>query len=121
MNEIERHQASLKSLIVVQAASVALALIALYTFPIPEEVTAALTVMDEINPPKFGFWAFMNGLLILATIGLWGWSLWELYHLNQEGFIKFVWSTVLGFVCTFTNGGESVSYTHLTLPTNREV
>jgi len=106
MTEVKQHQDSLKFLVIVQAASLAFGLIALFSFPVPEEITAALTVMEELEPSEFGFSMFVGLSLILVTMILWVWSLWQLYHLNQKGFTKFVWATVLGFIGSFTAGGD---------------
>ena len=38
-----------------------------------------------------------------------------------EGFVSRANSSEVGAVCVFSEHAESVSYTHLTLPTNREV
>jgi hypothetical protein len=108
MTEVKQHQDSLKFLVIVQAACLLFGLIALFSFPEPEEITAALTVMEELEPSEFGFSMFVGLSLILVTMILWVWSLWQLYHLNQKGFTKFVWAMVLGCIGSFmTDGGWS--------------
>ncbi len=105
MTEVKIHQDSLKFLVVVQAACILLGLVATFSFPVPEEIEAALTVMEELGPSEFGFSMFVGISSLLLFMILWVWSLWQLYHLNQKGFTKFAWAMVLGFIGSFMAGG----------------
>ncbi|HCO23448.1 MAG TPA: hypothetical protein DIT97_10460 [Gimesia maris] len=107
MGQIKQHQASLKFLVITQIVTMVLCLVAVISFPEPEEITAAVTVMEELGEGNSSGWQLFIGLsLFLGFLGLWGWSLWQLYHLNQNGFTKFLGAAVLGLLLNFVIGGS---------------
>lgn len=106
MGQIEQHQASLKFLVIAQVVTWVLNFVAIFSFPEPAEITAALTVMEELGERnQSGWYMFFSLSLFLGFLGLLVWSLWQLYHLNQNGFPKFLGAVVLGLLLNFVVGG----------------
>lgn len=106
MSNIERHQTALRFLVILQGATFILAIASVLAFPEPEEITSALAVMDELDESSWnGVQAFLAIILGLGELVLWAWSLWQLYHLNEKGFLTFLASVGLYLVSSLVFGG----------------
>lgn len=106
MSTIESHQASLRFLVILQVVTAILSVVAFIVFPEPEEITSALAVMEELeDSTSTGWYAFMAVLIILGMLVLWARSLWQLYHLNEKGFVNFLAYTGLSVALLFAFGG----------------
>ena len=105
----KENQNALKSLVICVAVLIPLSVVCGLAISPPEEIRADLVKMDEL--------AFEGSPVVISVISLVGlgsvlivyWSLWQLYHLNQNGFRKLFWAEVIGLFCSWGLGGIWVS------------
>ena len=102
----ERIQTALKYLVIAQVVTFITSFAALRIFPTPEEFVAAEEVRAELGKSGWGigFGLILRGL-DLGAFGLWAWSLWQLYHLDERGFVRFIQATGVMLVLEMIVGG----------------
>jgi len=94
----KKHQNALQSLVICLAVVDVIGVISFMSSSYPEEISAAVTKMDELAleaPPSEIAWEFGLSLVGLGVLVVFYWSLWQLYCLNQKGFVKLFWSEVI--------------------------
>ena len=112
MNQLETHQDALRLLVFVQVVTMVVSLAIPFYVTQPEEIAEAYTVMEELGESTSnGTYMSFAVILFVIFMGLWAWSLVELYQLNEDGFIKFLAATGLGMLLTLVAGGTWESAT----------
>ena len=107
--ELAEIQSVLRYLVLSEIALFVLAIIAMISFPVPPEITAAVEVMDELAESTTqgeGVYLFVGLCAFIVIAVLLPWSWWQLYHLDRRGLTKYIWG--LGLITLsmpFMGGG----------------
>ena len=99
-------QTVLRYLVLFQVATLLLRIACSFAFPEPAEITTAVEVMEELDGQEpSNLYMFIMATCVIAAIVLLIWSCWQLYHLDQRGVTKYIWSAGLDLLSTFGLGG----------------
>ena len=99
MSSLPKLQSLLRYLVVFQVSYLPLSIIASVVCSVPEEITVAQEVMEEVAENQMsGVAGFFALSLVLVALVLLTWSLWQLYHLDKRGVAKYIWLCVTGIV-----------------------
>ena len=86
-------QRGLRYLVLFQVAISLLQIPCSIAYPEPAEITTAVEVMEELDGEEssnlYMFFMFTIGLALIV-LNIWSW--WQLYHLDQRGVTKYIWS-----------------------------
>jgi len=102
-------QKVLRYLVLIQVATLPLGFACEFAFPEPAEITAAVEVMEELEGEPSNLYMFIILTLFIIGLALFVlniWSCWQLYHLDQRGITKYIWSTGLLLLIGIGLGGR---------------